>query len=145
MTPERQGAATACNFRHVVCKHCFGPPSTPVRSTLVRKLTRSHLSVACLLATALAVSACSSSSSSSGGNTGSASASESASSSGSGSPSGSASSTEGGGGTGADQNINNEGTPTKGGTLNMLGTGDVDYMDPNIMYYSGSYLAARLF
>jgi len=27
----------------------------------------------------------------------------------------------------------------------MLGTGDVDYMDPNIMYYSGSYLAARLF
>ena len=32
----------------------------------------------------------------------------------------------------------------KGGTLNMLGTGDVDYMDPNISYYSIGYLALRM-
>jgi peptide/nickel transport system substrate-binding protein len=31
-----------------------------------------------------------------------------------------------------------------GGTLNMLGAGDVDYMDPNISYYSVGYLALRL-
>ena len=36
------------------------------------------------------------------------------------------------------------GTAVKGGTLNMLGTGDVDYMDPNISYYSVGYLALRL-
>ncbi len=34
-------------------------------------------------------------------------------------------------------------TPVKGGTLNMLGAGDVDYMDPNISYYSVGYLALR--
>src|SRR5664279_4455741 len=32
-----------------------------------------------------------------------------------------------------------------GGTLNMLGTGDVTYMDPNISYYSIDYLAMRMF
>jgi peptide/nickel transport system substrate-binding protein len=32
-----------------------------------------------------------------------------------------------------------------GGTLNMLGTGDVTYMDPNISYYSIDYLAERMF
>ncbi|WP_340538617.1 ABC transporter substrate-binding protein [Nocardioides sp. GXZ039] len=32
----------------------------------------------------------------------------------------------------------------QGGTLNMLGAGDVDYMDPNISYYSVGYLALRL-
>ncbi|OFE17564.1 hypothetical protein BA895_15015 [Humibacillus sp. DSM 29435] len=42
---------------------------------------------------------------------------------------------EGSGGTSA--------TPVKGGTLNMLGAGDVDYMDPNISYYSVGYLALR--
>jgi len=31
-----------------------------------------------------------------------------------------------------------------GGTLNMLGTGDVDYMDPNISYYSIGYLGLRM-
>lgn len=36
------------------------------------------------------------------------------------------------------------GTPVKGGTLNMLGVGDVDYMDPNVSYYSGGYLGLRL-
>ncbi|TCC45136.1 ABC transporter substrate-binding protein [Kribbella capetownensis] len=35
-------------------------------------------------------------------------------------------------------------TPVKGGTLNMLGAGDVDYMDPNISYYSVGYLGLRL-
>ncbi|MDN5768478.1 MAG: ABC transporter substrate-binding protein [Humibacillus sp.] len=34
-------------------------------------------------------------------------------------------------------------TPVKGGTLNMLGSGDVDYMDPNVSYYSVGYLALR--
>ncbi len=36
------------------------------------------------------------------------------------------------------------GTPVKGGTLNMLGTSDVDYMDPNISYYTTGYLALRM-
>src|SRR4051812_37075302 len=31
----------------------------------------------------------------------------------------------------------------RGGTLNMLGISDVDYMDPNISYYSLGYLAHR--
>jgi peptide/nickel transport system substrate-binding protein len=35
-------------------------------------------------------------------------------------------------------------TAVKGGTLNMLGAGDVDYMDPNISYYSGGYMVLRL-
>jgi len=32
----------------------------------------------------------------------------------------------------------------RGGTLNMLGTGDVDYMDPNVSYYSGGYMGLRM-
>jgi peptide/nickel transport system substrate-binding protein len=36
------------------------------------------------------------------------------------------------------------GTPVKGGTLTMLGTGDVDYMDPNISYYTTGYLNLRM-
>ncbi len=32
----------------------------------------------------------------------------------------------------------------KGGTLNMLGSGDVDYMDPNVSYYSLGYLNLRM-
>ena len=31
-----------------------------------------------------------------------------------------------------------------GGTLNVLGTGDVDYMDPNVSYYSTGYLNLRM-
>ena len=31
-----------------------------------------------------------------------------------------------------------------GGTLNVLGTGDVDYMDPNVSYYSAGYLNLRM-
>jgi peptide/nickel transport system substrate-binding protein len=34
--------------------------------------------------------------------------------------------------------------PVPGGTLNMLGVGDVDYMDPNISYYSIGYLGLRM-
>lgn len=34
--------------------------------------------------------------------------------------------------------------PQRGGTLNMLGKGDVDFMDPNVSYYSIGYLAHRL-
>ncbi|HEX6395490.1 MAG TPA: ABC transporter substrate-binding protein [Acidimicrobiales bacterium] len=35
-------------------------------------------------------------------------------------------------------------TPVRGGTLNMLGTGDVDYMDPNVSYYTTGYLGLRM-
>jgi len=43
-----------------------------------------------------------------------------------------------------DQGLNpGSGTPQKGGTLNMLGVGDVDYMDYNISYYSIGYLGLR--
>ena len=35
------------------------------------------------------------------------------------------------------------GTPTKGGTLNMLGQGDVDFMDYNISYYTIGALGQR--
>lgn len=34
--------------------------------------------------------------------------------------------------------------PVTGGTLNMLGAGDVDYMDPNLSYYSIGYLNLRM-
>lgn len=33
----------------------------------------------------------------------------------------------------------------KGGTLNILGAGDADYIDPNITYYSVGYTVARLY
>ena len=36
------------------------------------------------------------------------------------------------------------GRRSAGGTLNMLGAGDVDYMDPNVSYYSVGYLGLRL-
>ena len=35
-------------------------------------------------------------------------------------------------------------SPVRGGTLNLLGSGDVDYMDPNISYYSIGYLGLRM-
>ena len=41
-------------------------------------------------------------------------------------------------------NANTGGTPKRGGTLHMLGVGDVDYMDPNISYYSVGYLGLRM-
>jgi peptide/nickel transport system substrate-binding protein len=36
------------------------------------------------------------------------------------------------------------GAPVRGGTLNMLGVGDVDYMDYNASYYTIGYLAQRM-
>ncbi|MFD0533401.1 hypothetical protein ACFQY7_05970 [Actinomadura luteofluorescens] len=46
---------------------------------------------------------------------------------------------EGAGTTGADER-----PPVKGGTLNLLGAGDVDYMDPNISYYTNAEMNLRL-
>jgi peptide/nickel transport system substrate-binding protein len=37
------------------------------------------------------------------------------------------------------------GSPTRGGTLNMLGDGDTDYLDYNISYYTIGYLTLRMF
>ena len=39
---------------------------------------------------------------------------------------------------------NSSGTPVRGGTLTMLGTGDVDFMDPNVSYYAVGYLGLRM-
>lgn len=50
----------------------------------------------------------------------------------------------GGGGDGSTAGDDNGEQPVKGGTLNMLGVGDVDYMDPNVSYYSGGYVVHRL-
>ena len=45
----------------------------------------------------------------------------------------------------ANQPSGNEGaTAVRGGTLNMLGSGDIDYLDPNISYYSIGYLGLRM-
>ena len=49
-----------------------------------------------------------------------------------------------GGGNGTAGGPSTEGPAVKGGTLNMLGSGDVDYMDPNVSYYSIGYLVLRL-
>src|SRR5450631_394711 len=45
----------------------------------------------------------------------------------------------------APQNTNSTGTPVKGGTLHMLGVGDVDYMDPNITAFTSGIMAARMY
>jgi peptide/nickel transport system substrate-binding protein len=61
---------------------------------------------------------------------------------------GSSSSSSGGSSSGGSSsqiyNPNTGGTPKTGGTLNMLGDGDVDYMDPNVSYYSIGYLNLRM-
>jgi peptide/nickel transport system substrate-binding protein len=36
------------------------------------------------------------------------------------------------------------GTPQRGGVLNMLGTGDIDFMDYNVSYYAIGYLGLRM-
>lgn len=41
--------------------------------------------------------------------------------------------------------INGGGTPKYGGTLQLLGDGDVQHLDPNTSYYTVDYLADRLF
>jgi peptide/nickel transport system substrate-binding protein len=43
------------------------------------------------------------------------------------------------------QGVNPGGTPKSGGTLNMLGQGDVDFMDYNVSYYSVGFLAQRMY
>jgi peptide/nickel transport system substrate-binding protein len=48
----------------------------------------------------------------------------------------------GGGGSSSEEDA---GKPVKGGTLNMLGIGDVDYVDPNASYYSAGYMLTRLY
>jgi peptide/nickel transport system substrate-binding protein len=87
----------------------------------MRKRTKAFASGVGLTAIAVAVAACGGSSSSgSGGSTGSTSLSSGV------------------------QGVNpGSGTPASGGTLNMLGTGDVDYMDYNISYYSIGELGQR--
>src|SRR5215471_11205577 len=86
----------------------------------MRTRTRSSLAVASLAALALVAAACSSNS---------------------------AKQTGKGGSSGFLSNglqaLNPGGTPQKGGTLNMLGVSDVDYMDYNISYYSIGYLGQR--
>jgi peptide/nickel transport system substrate-binding protein len=56
---------------------------------------------------------------------------------------GACSSNDGGGGGGSTTGA--EGEPVKGGTLNMLGSGDVDYVDQNISYYSIGNQLLRMF
>ena len=89
----------------------------------MRTPKRSYLAVAGLAALALAATACGSSGGSSSG----------------GSSSGSGVSVSNG-----LQALNPGGTPKAGGTLNMLGVGDVDYMDYNISYYTVGYLGQRM-
>jgi len=85
----------------------------------MRKSSRGYVAGAALAALALLAAACSSGSTSS-----------------SGSPSGPT--------VAGWQGVNpGSGTPQKGGTLNMLGQGDVDFMDYNISYYSIGSLAQR--
>jgi peptide/nickel transport system substrate-binding protein len=48
------------------------------------------------------------------------------------------------GGSGSSGGTGESGAPVRGGTLHMLGVGDVDYMDPNISYYTIGNLALRL-
>ncbi|MDQ1541602.1 MAG: peptide/nickel transport system substrate-binding protein, partial [Actinomycetota bacterium] len=101
----------------------------------MRTHLRTSATVAGVVATLLVAAACTSKSAVPGG----------ASSGSSGSGSSAAASSAAGQTDGlAAENINAEGTPVKGGTLHMLGVGDVDFMDPNISYYSGGYLALRL-
>jgi peptide/nickel transport system substrate-binding protein len=86
----------------------------------MRKSSRGFGAVTALAAIALLAAACSSS----GGGT---------------------SSTAGTAGAAGFQGLNpGTGSPQKGGTLNMMGLGDVDYMDYNISYYTIGSLAQRL-
>jgi peptide/nickel transport system substrate-binding protein len=90
----------------------------------MRKRSKAFASGVGLVAAASVIAACSSSGSSSSGGT-----------------SGSGSSVSLSSGT---QGINpGSGSPKTGGTLNMLGVGDVDYMDPNISYFTIGYLGQR--
>ena len=85
----------------------------------MRKSSRGYVAGAALAALALLAAACSS-----GGST-------------------SSTSTPSGPTVAGWQGVNPGGTPKSGGTLNMLGQGDVDFMDYNISYYSIGFLAQR--
>src|ERR1039457_3971605 len=86
----------------------------------MRKRTRGYGAVVGLAALALAVAACGGSSTAKPGT----------------SPTGT---------TAGFQGLNpGTGTPKKGGPLNMLGQGDVDFMDPNISYYTIGGLSQRM-
>lgn len=88
----------------------------------MRRRSKAFASGVGLVAAASVIAACSSSGSSSGG-------------------SGNSGSTSLSSGT---QGINpGSGSPKSGGTLNMLGVGDVDFMDPNISYFTIGYLGQR--
>jgi peptide/nickel transport system substrate-binding protein len=45
---------------------------------------------------------------------------------------------------GSPQNQTETEDAVAGGTLNLLGAGDIDYMDPNVSYYSVGYLNLRM-
>jgi peptide/nickel transport system substrate-binding protein len=48
-------------------------------------------------------------------------------------------------GNGGGSGSSDAGEAVKGGTLNMLGVGDVDYVDPNVTYYSAGYMLGRMY
>src|SRR5215469_456728 len=91
-----------------------------MRRVFVRTRKPSFLAVAGLAALALAASACGTASNSSSGSGGPVSLNNGL------------------------QGLNpGTGSPQKGGTLNLLGTGDIDFMDPNISYYTIGNLGQR--
>jgi len=47
------------------------------------------------------------------------------------------------GGCGSTTSVANDTAAIRGGTLYLVGTGDVDYMDPNVAYYNPTYLVLR--
>ena len=106
----------------------------------MRRMRRSTLATSGLVSLALVATACGSS----GGSTSSATTAG-------GGGGGTTATTAGGGGGGTTSAVPNQRyannntpfSPVKGGTLTMLGVGDVDYMDPNVSYYSIGYLGLR--
>jgi peptide/nickel transport system substrate-binding protein len=87
----------------------------------MRTRTRGSLAVASLAVLAMTVAACGGSGKGGGGSGGAVS------------------------GTNGLQGVNpGSGAPQKGGTLNMLGVGDVDYMDYNASYYTIGYQSQRM-
>jgi len=109
----------------------------------MRKVGRVNKVFVGLAVTSLALAACTSKSKTTSGTpSGSASAGTSASTPASSAP---AVSSAPAAGDLAPQNTNSTGTPVKGGTLHMLGVGDVDYMDPNITSFSTGIMAARMY
>src|SRR5262249_56635676 len=95
------------------------------RRATMRTRTRGSLAVASLAVLAMTMAACGGSNNS-GGNSGSSIGSRSL--------------------TSGVQGINpGTGAPAKGGTLNMLGDGDVDWVDYNATYYTIGYLLQRMY